>query len=233
LISFIIPAHNEERLLGATLDALIASARTLDEPFEVIVVDDASTDRTAEIAATRGARVLSVSLRQISAVRNAGARASLGDRLIFVDADTVVNEAVVGAAVRAMREGAVGGGALVRWDGRIPLWARPMAIVTMWGMRVGRFAAGCFMFCTRAAFERVGGFDERLYVTEEITLSRALRRIGSFVILRESVTTSARKLRTHTFLELLRAGGSLATRGVAWRRDRRHLGVWYGERRDE
>lgn len=72
MISFIVPAHNEERLLGVMLDALAHSAATLDEPFEIIVVDDASTDRTAEIARRRHVCVLSANLRQIAAVRNAG-----------------------------------------------------------------------------------------------------------------------------------------------------------------
>ena len=45
MISFIVPAYNEERLLGATLDALHVAARTLDERYELVVVDDASTDR--------------------------------------------------------------------------------------------------------------------------------------------------------------------------------------------
>ena len=52
MVSFIVPAHNEEQLLRRTLDALTSSAQALGEPFEVIMVDHASTDRTAEIAGT-------------------------------------------------------------------------------------------------------------------------------------------------------------------------------------
>src|SRR5438132_1155562 len=48
MISFVVPAHNEAKLLGRTLAAVSASARTVGEPWEAIVVDDASTDRTAE-----------------------------------------------------------------------------------------------------------------------------------------------------------------------------------------
>ena len=50
VISFILPAHNEEALLGRTLSALHESARALGEPYEAIVANDASTDRTGEIA---------------------------------------------------------------------------------------------------------------------------------------------------------------------------------------
>ena len=76
-ISFIIPAYNEERLLGQTLSAIDQAARALGEPVEVIVVDDASTDRTAAIAQEHWARVVSVKCRQIAATRNAGAREAM------------------------------------------------------------------------------------------------------------------------------------------------------------
>ena len=102
MISFIIPAYNEEQLIGRTLAALHAAARVVGEPYEVVVVDDASTDRTAAIASARGARVVSVAHRQIAATRNAGARAASGETFFFIDADTVVTEQTVKAAVKAM-----------------------------------------------------------------------------------------------------------------------------------
>ena len=86
MISFIVPAYNEERLLGATLDALHAAGRAAGEPYELIVVDDASTDRTALIAQGHGALLVRVAHRQIAATRNAGARRANGDLFIFVDA---------------------------------------------------------------------------------------------------------------------------------------------------
>src|SRR5437867_3710963 len=89
-ISIIVPAYNEEALLGATLRALDEARRTLAEPSEIIVVDDGSSDRTGDIAAAGGARVVRVQLRQIAGARNAGARAARGDLLVFVDADTIV-----------------------------------------------------------------------------------------------------------------------------------------------
>jgi len=233
VISFVVPAHNEERLLGATLDAIYASAHALALPFEVVVVDDASTDMTAATARGRGARVVTVALRQIAAVRNAGALATTGAFVIFVDADTIVNPAVVGAAVAAMNDGAVGGGAGLIWEGRLPLWARVLARIVAWTMRAASVAAGCFFFCTRKAFEETGGFDERLFASEEVAFSRALTRRGRFVVLRETVVTSGRKLRTHTVGEFLRMLGAVSLRGVAGLRDRRHLSLWYGERRHE
>jgi glycosyltransferase involved in cell wall biosynthesis len=105
VLSFIVPAHNEERLLGRTLLAIHAAARALGECYEIVVADDASTDATAAIARAHEAIVVAVSHRQIAATRNAGARQALGDLFFFVDADTLVTRAAVRAAVRAVRGG--------------------------------------------------------------------------------------------------------------------------------
>jgi glycosyltransferase involved in cell wall biosynthesis len=99
VISIIIPAHNEEALLGATLEALRAAIAGVDEPHEIVVVDDCSTDHTAEIARAHGARVVRADVHQIAAARNAGARAAAGEIFIFVDADTIVAAPILRAAV--------------------------------------------------------------------------------------------------------------------------------------
>jgi glycosyltransferase involved in cell wall biosynthesis len=233
VISFVVPAYNEEQLLGPTLRAIHAAARAAGEPYEVVVADDASTDRTAAVAAEHGARVVSVAHRKISATRNAGARAAAGDLLIFVDADTLVTAAVVRAAVRAVHRGAVGGGCRFRFDGRVPLYARLMLPVALAVYRAAGLASGCFLFCTRAAFEAVGGFDEGALAGEEAWMSRALGRVGRFVVLRECVTTSGRKLRSYSWRELLSAVRAGTTRRSPATADRAGLELWYGERRPD
>jgi glycosyltransferase involved in cell wall biosynthesis len=109
MISFVVPAYNEERLVGRTLEALHDAARAVAEPYELIVVDDGSVDETAAIADANGARVVRVQFRHIARTRNAGAHAAVGDPLIFVDADTIVPAATVRATIEALRQGAVGG----------------------------------------------------------------------------------------------------------------------------
>src|SRR4029079_3917370 len=121
--------------------------------------------------------------------------------LLFVDADTTVDATVVGAALRALREGAVGGGASVRFDGPLPFYARVLAAMILWTLTRAKLAAGCFFFCRREVFEGVGGFDERFYAAEEIELSRALKKRGRFVMLKEHVPTSGRKARTYSAWE--------------------------------
>jgi glycosyltransferase involved in cell wall biosynthesis len=231
VISFIVPAYNEELLLPATLSALEAAAQALGEPTEIVVVDDASTDCTAAVAEEHGARVVRVAHRQIAATRNSGAREAKGDILIFVDADTVVNAAVVRAALEAVRDGAVGGGCDLRFDGQLPFWARLMIASFRPVYRVGRLASGSFLFCTRPAFDAVGGFDETLFAAEEAAMSKALRRHGRFVVLRETVLTSGRKLRAYSAWEVFRVLGRLALLGRRGLRKRQGLDIWYGARR--
>jgi len=233
MISFIVPAYNEEPLIGRTLAAIQAAARETAEPCEVIVVDDGSTDRTAKVAGESGARVVSVHYRQIARTRNAGARAAAGEILVFVDADTIITPSTLRATLAALDAGAVGGGASLRLDGRIPWHGRLLLLLVRTGMRLGQLAAGCYLFCTRAAFEAAGGFDERLFATEEIALSRALARQGRVVILRETVESSGRKLRTHSGWEILRMMSAVARHGPRVLRSRERLELWYGSRRTD
>jgi cellulose synthase/poly-beta-1,6-N-acetylglucosamine synthase-like glycosyltransferase len=233
MISFIVPAYNEERFLGPTLAAIHAAATEIGHAYEVIVVDDASTDGTVDIAWSHAARVVHVSYRQIASTRNAGARAALGETLIFVDADTLVTATTVRASLEALRRGAVGGGATLRLDGRLPWHGWFLLWCVRVGMRLGRLAAGCYLFCTRAAFEAAGGFDEGLFATEELALSRALQKQGRVVILREPVVSSGRKLRTFSGWEIFRLLSALVRRGPQVLRSRERLDLWYGRRRTD
>jgi glycosyltransferase involved in cell wall biosynthesis len=230
-VSLVVPCWNEEAVLGRTLDRLLAAAGQMGVPFEVIVADDASSDRSAAIAQQAGAVVISTGCRQIAGTRNAGARAARGDLLIFVDADTLVTPEVLRAAVQAVQRGAVGGGCAVRFDEPIPLYARVMVPAFTRLYRAAGLAAGCFLFCTRQAFEAVGGFDEGLYASEECFLSRALQRQGRFVLLREAVLTSGRKLRTFSGWEIIKPLLRLVWRGPLSVRDRQDKEMWYGPRR--
>jgi glycosyltransferase involved in cell wall biosynthesis len=233
MLSFIVPAHNEEQMLGRTLNAIRVAAGEVAVPYELIVVDDGSTDATAAIARAAGARVIAVDYRQIARTRNAGARAAAGDLLVFVDADTLINARTLKATIAAIDDGAVGGGALLTFDDPMPLSARALAATVRLGMVAGKLAAGAYLFCTAKAFASVGGFDETLFATEEITLSRALGRTGRMVILGERVLTSGRKARTHGFSELWAPIGLILRYGPSALRDRTRMSLWYGHRRKD
>ena len=208
MLSFIVPAHNEQACLGRTLQAIHESARVTGRPYEIIVVDDASTDDTAAIARQHNARVVSVNHRQIAATRNSGARAAGGEYLFFVDADTTLNPQALTAAVRAMDRGAAGGGGPTWIDKNeiVPAYIRLVVYLGVIGAKLIGFTGGAFMFCTRAAFHATGGFNERLYWSEEGGFALALKREGRFVVLWKPVLTSGRRFRKTSALQLM-AGG--------------------------
>lgn len=234
--AIVVPAWNEEAIIGQTVGQLRTIAVNLGRPFELVVVDDGSTDRTAEIAASLGARVVRVEKRQIAAVRNAGARATTAPLLVFVDADTWVPETVLRNSLRALDLGAVGGGARVAFDGRGNPVAESFfeAFKALWYAQ--ELAAGCYIFMRRDAFEAVGGFDERWFAGEEYWMSKALRARGRFAFLREEVVSSARKQRAGAGIGmLLRLLGLTVLFFAGFRKplqSRRHLGFWYDGARE-
>jgi glycosyltransferase involved in cell wall biosynthesis len=232
MISFIVPAYNEELELTSTLEAIRAAASGAALPWEIIVVDDASTDATPEIAEQAGARVVSIHRRQIAAARNAGARAAQGEYLFFVDADTRINQTHVTEAMTLLEAGYTGGGARGVMDGFIPLWSRILlhAFCTLYfGLNLG---AGAFLFTTRRNFEATGGFDEQYFAGEEVYFSLALRKLGRFKVLREPVVTSGRKLRMYPAKEILGTLFIMIFGGPRMARSRARLGMWYDGKRE-
>jgi glycosyltransferase involved in cell wall biosynthesis len=234
MISFIVPAHNEEAWVGRCVSAIRNGAESLGEPHEIIVVDDASSDATASIARQQGAQVVRVEHRQIAATRNTGAQQAHGDILFFVDADTLTNAPAIQSALRAIRAGAIGGGCVPRFEGWLPWWFRLTEPFIEPAVRLVRFLpSGTFLFCTRSAFQAMGGFNENYYATEELWFVAALKRQGRFAILAETVVTSGRKLRDHSFWSLARQFIRLILRGTAGLRSRRGLEYWYEPEREK
>jgi glycosyltransferase involved in cell wall biosynthesis len=230
VISFIVPAYNEEKYLAATLASIHAAAKAVGEPYEIVVADDGSTDGTAALAERAGAKVTRVAHRQIASTRNSGARAASGDMFIFVDADTTIDHEVVRAALDAMHAGAIGGGAAVRFA-TAPRWAHLLMKLFVPMFRLLKWAAGCFVFCTREGFEKTGGFDETYFAGEEIIFSMALKRHGRFVIVRPMVTTSARKTENRTFWQMLWLCLEVLVRSPLGIKKRSHADFWYDGKR--
>lgn len=233
MISFVVPAYNEEAELPATLQAIGAAAGTANQAHEIIVVDDASTDRTAAIAAEFGARVVPVKLRQIAAVRNAGARVARGDVLFFVDADTRIAAVHITEGLAALEAGCAGGSARVELDQAVPLWARVFLRTFSTVYFALKLGVGAFIFTRRETFEAVGGFDEQYFAGEEAYLSIALKRRGPFKILRAPITTSARKIRMHPPGFVLAQSLFIFFGGKRALRKREKLDMWYDGKREE
>lgn len=212
-LSIVVPAFNEERPLPSSLASIQTASAAFTEAgwaTELIVCDNNSTDRTAEIATAAGARVVFEPINQISRARNAGAAQATGEWLLFVDADSFPTRELFGDVVRTIESGrCLAGGSTVRVDLEGPLYH---AAIGWWNFlsRAFRWAAGSFIFCETAAFREVGGFTVKLYAGEEIDLFRRLKRLArrrrrSIVILRDHpLLTSHRKVHLYSLREMLR-----------------------------
>ena len=232
MLSFIVPAYNEENELPATLRGLRAAADQSGEVYEIVVVDDASSDRTAEIARAAGARVVAVNRRQIAAVRNAGAAAARGEIFFFVDADTHITPTHITEALAALRSGSVAGSARIKLDAEVPRWARVFLTVFSAIYFSSNLGVGAFLFMRREDFEAVGGFDEQYFAGEEVYLTLALRKRGRFIILPEPITTSARKVRMHSGAYVAGQWLGMMLGGKRALRRRERLALWYDGKRE-
>jgi glycosyltransferase involved in cell wall biosynthesis len=233
MISFIVPAHNEQAWIGRCVAAINDAARDVEEPYEVIVVDDASTDATVEIARQNGAEVIRVEHRHISATRNSGALHSHGDMLIFVDADSLVNSQIVQQVLEAVRDGAVGGGCVPKFEGDLPLWWRLFGPVFTGSGRLLRLTGGACQFCTRTAFDACNGFSLEHFAAEDLQFIKSLKRQGRYVVLAEPVTTSGRSLRNHSPIKIFWLLGWLIVRGPNTFRSRESSKMWYEVKREK
>jgi glycosyltransferase involved in cell wall biosynthesis len=232
VISFIVPAFNEERELPFTLAAIRSAATSARQEYEIIVVDDASTDATAEVARGPDTQIVSINRRQIAAARNAGVHAARGNILFFVDADTRINARHIADAIAALDAGYAGGSARLITDGEIPRWGRIFMKTFCAIYFAVNLGAGAFLFTFRKNFDAIGGFDEQFFIGEEIYFSFALRRLGRFKVLREPVVTSGRKLRMYSGRHIFSKTLSILLGGPNAARSRRKLDLWYDAKRE-
>ena len=202
--SVIIPAYNEEKFLPKTLDALVLARKELSTfSGECIVVDNQSNDNTALVAKEYGCRVVTESVRQISKVRNTGAKNARGKYFIFLDADTIVPPSTLYQAIEALEgEEILCGGAELCLDNHHGRWLSGRCLPAMWNFisQKMKLFAGSFIFCEADLFFKCGGFPESHYAGEEIILSKNFkiecrkRDKQVLVISSPKVISSARKL---------------------------------------
>ena len=238
-ISIVVPAFNEERLLGDSLAQIKAAAKAF-EPLgwetELIVCDNNSTDQTAQIAREAGATVVFEPVNQIARARNCGAAAATGSWLIFVDADSHPSSELFSDVATQITNGkCLAGGSTVRMDakkvsGRVVVW--------IWNFisRNFKMLAGSFIFCEAEAFRKIGGFNEKMFAAEELDLTTRLKKLAReagrrvVILSRHPLLTSARKLHLYSAREHLTLMFRAAMNPqVLTKREACHL--WYDGRR--
>lgn len=232
-VSIVIPARNEEHEIGRCLAAAAEAITVCNVMGEIIVANDDSDDRTVEIAEAAGAKVISVALHNIGAVRNAGAAEAIGDVIVFIDADTQLPPETLRAALDAIDAGAIGGGGGIEWDQPPPLMSRVCSRLFLFFWQTWKkYACGCFIFCKRSEFVAIGGFDPTWFAAEERELTTAMRKLGAFVILKQKVVSSARKMRLYTTSELIRIAVPALFFGKRRLQQRRGLELLYDAPRE-
>jgi glycosyltransferase involved in cell wall biosynthesis len=197
-ISIIVPAYNEEKYIGATLDSIKQSQRFLLHETglstELIVVDNDSTDSTARIALSLNAKVVQEPTHNIAKVRNAGAKAARGDVLVFVDADTTVPERLLWRIYEVLSDGRCFGGAID--TNHQPARLSVKVYLRAWRLlgKVAGMAQGATQFCRRDVYGSLHGYDETLYMGEDVDfywrLKQLAKRCHAYVYLINDIQVS-------------------------------------------
>jgi glycosyltransferase involved in cell wall biosynthesis len=210
--SIIIPAYNEEEFLPATLEAAVKAVNAVELEGEIIVVDNNSTDRTAEIARSYGISVVFEPYNQISKARNRGAEAAQGKYLIFLDADTLITEELLNRTLdNFIKHNCCGGGVTVTFDAPQDVFIS--AFTNFWNYVSAKrsLAAGSYLYVTRECFDAVGGFNEKVYASEEIWFSKKCIKWGKknnkvFKVIDDiKIVTSGRKTKQYSTFRLYTA----------------------------
>jgi rSAM/selenodomain-associated transferase 2 len=189
-ISVIIPVLNEELTIAALLESLLRL-----EPDEILVVDGGSLDKTRELAAALGVRVISCA-RGRARQMNEGARLARGAVLLFLHADTRLPESAFVDIRGAMENPSnVGGRFDVALDsaGWVLKWVG--AMISLRSRLSGVATGDQAIFVRREVFTRLGGYPD-IPLMEDVALSRALKRAGKVACLKSRVITSARRWQT-------------------------------------
>ncbi len=239
-LSIIIPAFNEESLITQCLQSVSASLAANQQPnftYEVIVVDNNSTDATAKLAKQAGARVVFEPINQIGRARNVGAAAATGEWFLFLDADSLLNPGMVADIFQLIKQGkSVGCGSAMHMPG-LPWWGS--AVLYLWtAMSICfRWASGALVVCRADAFREVGGFNQELYAADEIDLSNLLKKWGKkrglkfSILTQHPLETSSRKTRLYTRREIAGQFARLIFSPRRTLQNKKSLSIWYDGRR--
>ena len=191
MITIIIPAHNEQMYLGATL----REVRRQNYPcFEVFVVANGCTDETPQVANGRCDRLIVMSHKSLGVARNLGARMAKGELLVFLDADTILEPLALRVIAEQFSKAHAAGTVKGRPDGEAFVYRLTYAIKNFLHRSALHCGSSGVIICWKEHFLRVGGFDERLEVRENSELIWRLKQFGAYKYIADvTAVTSMRR----------------------------------------
>ena len=182
-ITLIFPAHNEEAYIGNAID--VAKKYSRGKLKEIIVVDNASTDKTAEVARAHGARVVFEGQKGLTSARQAGFEATSSEFIAYLDSDTLITPQWIDIVERAFSErpDIVSLSGPRRHFGTV--WYRRWILNAVWVVApltyyvVGYMILGGNFVAKRSAIEKIGGFDRSIaFYGEDTDLAKRLSKVG-------------------------------------------------------
>jgi glycosyltransferase involved in cell wall biosynthesis len=179
-VSVIIPTKNEEKNIVNCIESIVGQNYERRE-IEIIVVDNGSTDRTVDLAKRYADKIYEYGSER-SESRNYGVKKASGKYVLFVDADMRLGRKVIEECVRRIESNSEA----------VALYIPEIMVGDSFGSKVRRFERGFYngtvidavRFISKAAFEKVGGYDEKMYACEDWDLDKRLKKYGSFVIIK-------------------------------------------------
>ncbi|QQR93530.1 carotenoid biosynthesis protein [bacterium] len=230
MLSIVIPAYNEESIITETITNVKEVLLAIDQNFEIIVVDNNSTDNTSDLAKSLGAKVFFEPENSIAKARNMGTKHASGDILIFIDADSKLSKKLVLQSLLALDEGLIAVSAISSLDKYPSLISFGIWLYNLISI-VFKIGIGQFIMIRKKDFDVIGGFDETYYAFEELEFFKQLKlkySRRSFKVLTIPVETSSRKFEkgktdTTKFLLLLLAYFKNPKVG----QDKKQLDFWY------
>jgi len=250
-LSIIIPAYNEEKYIANTLRKIkqaIHENNVDNNDWELIVCDNNSVDKTAQIAQEYGAILIHEPINHISRARNTGASIAKGDWLLFIDADTYPNAGLMDEVFILLGKGNyIGCGSTVKVEGGTFFNRVRMERLNPL-LRILKICGGAFLLCKADAFRAIDGFSLTLYAYEEIDLIKRLKKYGKkvnkkFTVLHKNpITTSGRKgdytlpsmitlLVSNTVAPILYLFRKFLPKKVIHLISKKMLGYWYTDTR--
>ena len=216
-LSFVIPAYNEENYLPACLESILAQAGDLAGEVEIVVVNNASSDRTRRVALSYPSVVCVDELRKgLPFARQAGFLASTGELIANVDADSRLTPGWVEQVLEAFTER----GKMVALSGPVEYYdltpsqavsvqlfymlAYLLYLVNRYVLRAGSMVQGGNFVLRREALESIGGFNTSIaFYGEDTDIARRLHRVGEVVFTFQlKMYSSARRLKKEGMLRI-------------------------------